>query len=93
MVKRKYDPEGNRTDISRYRMKTIPSQEKRMGRSMGEWYFMHLKQLPLWETMLINHQQTYRQAAAAVNYTGGNLQRRFRTHNAGDGVIAVWRIE
>lgn len=74
-------------------MKTIPSQSKRLGKSMGEWYFMHLRQLPVWETMLINHDQTHSQAVASVNYAGGNLQRKFRTHEHKPGVIAVWRVE
>jgi len=93
MRERKYSVEDNRTDIPKYRLKTIPSQDKRMGKSMSEWYFIHLKQLPLWETMLINHPQTYKQALALVNYAGGNLQRTFRTHNHKDGTIAVWRVE
>lgn len=91
--KRKYSLEGNRTDIPRYRLKTIPGQEARQGKSLGEWYFMHLKQLPQWETMLIRHPQTHQQAVAMVNYAGGNLQRRFRTHEPEPGTIAVWRVE
>lgn len=90
---KKYSNEGNRTDISRYRLKTIPGQDGRQGKSIGEWYFMHLKQLPLWETMLIRHPQTHPQAVAMVNYAGGNLLRRFKTVKSEEGVIAVWRFE
>lgn len=93
MAERKYLAEDNRTGRSQYRLKTIPGQSERQGKSMGEWYYMHLKQLPQWETMLINHHQTHSQAVAMVNYAGGNLQRRFRTHEHEPGVIAVWRVE
>jgi len=90
---KKYTAKGNRTEINRYRLKTIPQPENRQGFTLSQWYYMHLRQLPLWETMLINHTQTHAQAVASVNYAGGNLLRRFKTVEHKPGVIAVWRYE
>lgn len=89
----KYSNEDNRTDIPRYRRKTIPKPDDRQGKTLSEWYYASLKALPLWETILITHHQTHAQAVASVNYAGGNLLRRFKTVEQSPGVIAVWRYE
>lgn len=89
---RKHYPE-TRTKRGDYRVRTIPTPEQSGGKSLYHCWIDALRKLGLYETMIITHQQTHKQAIAAVNYAGGALFARFKTAPGEEGKIIVWRFE
>ncbi len=91
-AERKHFPEPE-TKIGPYRTGTIPHPELLRGQSLYHCWIETLREIGLYETMIVHHFQTHKQAVAAVNYAGGALFARFKTTPGENSKIIVWRYE